>query len=222
VPKIRITPGLEFAVVTAAAFGLFIVISIAHLVAPRTGLGLADAGLWRIVLYEGVMLVALGAFLRARGWTFGRISEISRWYDILIGIGMAVAVHYLYFMAWYLLADVAPHLLETAVGARSAGRSLTPAIAVLNAVVTGFYEEAFVVGYVITALKDRWGSTLALNASVVIRLLYHLHLGVAGILMIVPMGLMFGYWYTHTRRLWPLVIAHTVLGLFSLMPFVKF
>lgn len=221
-PKITITPALEFAIVTIAAFGLFVAVSVARLVAPGGGLGLADAGLWRIIAYESVMLIALGLFLGRRGWRFARISDASRWYDILIGIGLAVAVHYVYFMLWYVLADAAPGLLEGASSARGAGASLSPAVAILNVALTGFYEELFVVGYVITALKDRWGPIVALNASVIIRLLYHVHQGVPGILMIVPMGLMFGYWYTHTRRLWPLIIAHTALGLFSVMQYVKF
>ncbi|MDE2183379.1 MAG: CPBP family intramembrane metalloprotease [Alphaproteobacteria bacterium] len=220
--KLRMTPGLEFAVVVTGAFGLFIAISLLAFLHPRKGLLLADVSLLRITIFEGVMLVVLGLFLRRRGWTLARLTASSRWYDIFVAIALAVAAHYAYFAAWYAVADITPALLRIAGDTRIGGSRLMPAVIVANAVVNGLYEEVFVTAYVITALKERIGVTLALNVSVAIRLLYHLNLGVAGILMIIPMGLIFGYWYVRTHRLWPLVISHTGLVLFSLFHFAKF
>ena len=39
---------------------------------------------------------------------------------------------------------------------------------------------------------------------------------VVGVLGIVPMALLFAYWYAHTRRLWPLIVAHAILDLVGL------
>ena len=52
---------------------------------------------------------------------------------------------------------------------------------------------------------------VAINVSVVVRLLYHLYQGPIGVLTIVPMGLLYGYLYSRTRQLWPLVVAHVLL-----------
>ncbi len=52
---------------------------------------------------------------------------------------------------------------------------------------------------------------MAVNVSAVIRLSYHLYQGVAGVLAIVPLGLLFGFWFARTRQLWPLIVAHAIL-----------
>ena len=51
----------------------------------------------------------------------------------------------------------------------------------------------------------------AVNISAAIRLSYHLYQGVAGVLALVPIGLLFGIWFARTRRLWPLIVAHAIL-----------
>jgi membrane protease YdiL (CAAX protease family) len=57
---------------------------------------------------------------------------------------------------------------------------------------------------------------VAINTSVVVRLLYHLYQGPIGIMTIVPMGLLYGYVYSRTRQLWPLVVAHVLVDLIGL------
>jgi membrane protease YdiL (CAAX protease family) len=86
----------------------------------------------------------------------------------------------------------------------------------LVSVVNGIFEEMFVAGYIITALTERRGMWVAINASVVVRLLYHLYQGPIGVLTIVPMGLLYGYVYSRTRQLWPLVVAHVLVDIIGL------
>jgi membrane protease YdiL (CAAX protease family) len=57
---------------------------------------------------------------------------------------------------------------------------------------------------------------VAINTSVVVRLLYHLYQGPIGIMTAVPMGLLYGYVYSRTRQLWPLVVAHMLMDLIPL------
>jgi membrane protease YdiL (CAAX protease family) len=42
------------------------------------------------------------------------------------------------------------------------------------------FEELFVCGYVITALKERFGTTAAINVSAGIRVFYHFYQGALG------------------------------------------
>jgi CAAX protease family protein len=51
----------------------------------------------------------------------------------------------------------------------------------------------------------------AVNISAAIRLSYHFYQGVAGVLAVVPLGLLFGFWFARTRQLWPLIVAHAIL-----------
>jgi hypothetical protein len=53
--------------------------------------------------------------------------------------------------------------------------------------------------------------TTAINTSAGIRLSYHLYQGVAGVLNLVPTGLLFAIWFARTRQLWPLIVAHAIL-----------
>jgi membrane protease YdiL (CAAX protease family) len=82
--------------------------------------------------------------------------------------------------------------------------------------VNGIFEELFVAGYIITAITPRRGMWTAINVSVVVRLLYHLYQGPIGVLTIVPMGLLYGYLYSRTRQLWPLIVAHVLLDIVAL------
>jgi membrane protease YdiL (CAAX protease family) len=86
----------------------------------------------------------------------------------------------------------------------------------LVSVVNGIFEELFVAGYIITALVARRGMWMAINVSVVVRLLYHLYQGPIGIMTVVPMGLLYGYVYSRTRQLWPLMVAHVILDVIGL------
>lgn len=56
----------------------------------------------------------------------------------------------------------------------------------------------------------------AVNISAAIRLSYHLYQGVAGVLSVVPMGLLFAIWFARTRQLWPLIVAHAIVDFIGL------
>jgi membrane protease YdiL (CAAX protease family) len=73
-------------------------------------------------------------------------------------------------------------------------------------------EELIVVGYLFTRLKQLgWGRWQIILSAAVLRGSYHLYQGWPSALGNVVMGLVFGYWFHRTRRVMPLVVAHTVL-----------
>jgi membrane protease YdiL (CAAX protease family) len=75
-----------------------------------------------------------------------------------------------------------------------------------------FAEEILVVGYLITRLR-RLGlrENASLVGSAVLRGSYHFYQGFGGFAGNLVMGLVFGRIWQRTNRLWPLVIAHTLL-----------
>ena len=103
---------------------------------------------------------------------------------------------------------------------------VAPGIPLLTAASVVFvnpvFEEVFVAGYTMTVLKDTRGKSFAFNASVAIRLLYHLYQGVLGVITIIPFGLILAFWYMRTGKLWPLIVAHAVLDAVGLIQLVKF
>jgi membrane protease YdiL (CAAX protease family) len=91
---------------------------------------------------------------------------------------------------------------------------------VLVAFADGWAEEIIVVGYLLTRLGQLGvGARAALVCSSLLRGTYHLYQGFGAGLGNVAMGLVFGYAWQRTGRLWPLVIAH---GLIDTVTFVGY
>jgi membrane protease YdiL (CAAX protease family) len=83
---------------------------------------------------------------------------------------------------------------------------------VLVAFADGWAEEIIVVGYLLTRLGQLGvGARAALVCSSLLRGTYHLYQGFGAGLGNVAMGLVFGYAWQRTGRLWPLVIAHGII-----------
>lgn len=93
-------------------------------------------------------------------------------------------------------------------------------VLILAAFANGFAEEVVVVGYLITRLRQLGLSqNRAIVASSVLRGLYHLYQGFGAGLGNLVMGMVFGYAWCRSGRLWPLVIAH---GLIDTVAFVGY
>lgn len=93
-------------------------------------------------------------------------------------------------------------------------------ILIAAAFANGFAEEVVVVGYLITRLRQLGLSEpKAIAATSLLRALYHLYQGFGAGLGNLVMGLIFGYAWCRTGRLWPLIIAH---GLIDSVAFVGY
>ena len=109
-------------------------------------------------------------------------------------------------------------------GAHAAGLNLAVAPSVLNdtwwrtpvlvlaAIENGFLEEVLVVGYLLTRLQQlRVNPWAALGISAVLRGSYHLYQGFGGFVGNAIMGVVFALVFLRTRRVGPLIVAHTLL-----------
>ena len=219
----RLPPGVEFLVVVCGAFGMPIFSSILSLgagagAAPGAGgLVFNDAVLIGIVVFEVVQAAFLIWFLQVRGWTLEKIGLRITWR----GTGMG----WLLLLGTYVVAMVAQHLASMALPAQmQAGVERYPVsdpdvnmqLVFIASTVNGMFEEIFVAGYIITALREARGVWTAVNVSTVVRLLYHLYQGPIGVVTIVPMGLLYGFVYARTRQLWPLMFAHVLIDIIGL------
>lgn len=73
-------------------------------------------------------------------------------------------------------------------------------------------EEVLMVGYLFTRWAQAgWSVWTIILTSALIRGSYHLYQGFGGLVGNVVMGIFLGWVYTRTRRVMPLVIAHTLL-----------
>lgn len=88
----------------------------------------------------------------------------------------------------------------------------TVPVLVLSALRAGVTEEVIVVGYLFARLRDLgWRTWPIILVSAVLRGSYHLYQGFGAFVGNVAMGILFGWIYTRTGRVLPLVIAHILI-----------
>jgi membrane protease YdiL (CAAX protease family) len=89
-------------------------------------------------------------------------------------------------------------------------------ILVLSGIQNGLYEEVIMIGFLLTRFRQlKWRPWTAILVSAAIRGAYHTYQGAGGFLGNFIMGALFGYWFTRTKRVLPLVIAHSVIDIVS-------
>ncbi len=82
----------------------------------------------------------------------------------------------------------------------------------LAAFMNGFLEETVMIGYLFTRWRQAgWHLGAILVTSAGIRGAYHLYQGFGGFVSNLVFGLLLGWLYHRTRRLWPPVIVHTMI-----------
>lgn len=85
-------------------------------------------------------------------------------------------------------------------------------VLVLASVQNAVLEEVIMVGYLFTRWTQAgWSTWTVILTSALVRGSYHLYQGFGGFVGNIAMGLILGWVYTRTRRVMPLVIAHTLL-----------
>ncbi|MFC6019282.1 CPBP family intramembrane glutamic endopeptidase [Plantactinospora solaniradicis] len=85
-------------------------------------------------------------------------------------------------------------------------------VLVLSAAQNAILEEVVVVGYLMTRLREMsWRIGAVIAASALLRGSYHLYQGFGAFLGNAVMGVVFGLFFLRTKRVLPLVVAHTLL-----------
>ena len=103
-------------------------------------------------------------------------------------------------------------LNTTIAAANLASAWWTVPVLVLAAAQNAVLEEAVMVGYLFKRWGQAgWGRWQIILTSAVIRGTYHLYQGFGGFVGNIAMGIVFGWWYTRSKRVMPLVVAHTIL-----------
>ncbi len=142
-------------------------------------------------------------------------------FDLLWGMGLAAVVGLPGIALYGLgrLLGITAHIIP----APDTSYWWTVPVLVLAAFQNALLEEVIVVGYLMTRLRQigchSWPTIVAAAA---LRASYHLYQGVGPGIGNFAMGLVFGYWFTRTKRILPLVIAHTILDVFAFVGYLLF
>lgn len=94
-------------------------------------------------------------------------------------------------------------------------------VLLLAALQNAVLEEIVMVGYLLTRWRQAGvGTWVAVAGSALVRGSYHLYQGFGGFLGNLAMGLLFGWVFTRTRRVGPLVAAHALLDVVAFVGYL--
>lgn len=217
-----LSPRGEFIVVVIVAWAPSIVASISVALTARPSDPLfVETDFTFLVIEELIIMTGLAIFLHARGWTLERIGLGPTGTETITGVGLAIVTYTVNLVVWFVAAISSPSVQQAGAVANTVDGRINPLSGIAVSIVNPIFEEVFLCGYLITALKDRFGTWTAINVSVGIRLLCHLYQGVVGVLFIVPIGLIFAGYFVRQGRLWPLIVAHILFDFFALVSFFR-
>jgi uncharacterized protein len=219
---------IEIAVVLAVTFGLSAYSALLNLIESvllglagqvvalnprRSPFDLIDLGLNLAWVFQLLAWGALALYLLWRSG-FGPATiglGRPRWRpDLVGGLGLALVIG---------LPGLALYQIARVLGMNA---SVEPAelydtwwripVLLVTAFANGWAEEIIVVGFLLTRLNQlRVSPVRAVVVSSVLRGVYHLYQGFGAGLGNLAMGLVFGYVYVRTGRLWPLIVAHALI-----------
>lgn len=193
-------------IVAAICFGLFVFWSTQAMLAGFPAAEFSDAD----NVFGMALEIALGGcalwYLHVRKFDTRSLYPRPQWGGAAQGAGLyAVAL----LLGWLAAMPFAGDDGEPAMVAFSfANVSLASTVAF--AMVNGVFEEVFLLGVLLRGLKGH-GVVFAAGFSLLVRLLYHLYQGPAGVIAVLVFGLVLTVFYLRTGRLWPVVFAH-ILG----------
>lgn len=215
----KISPRAEFAIVIVVAFGLSMLGSVLSMFTPSASAPISEAHLQSLLIYEAIVIIVLSGFLSMRGWRLRQLGFMPTIRDTGIGVGLAFVAYLSYAAIWYLSSSLVHGLEEQASSLVTPNLGVTTVLAV--SVLNPIFEEVFVCGYIVTALRKTHSISFAINVSIGIRLIYHLYQGSVGVVSIIPLGFIFAYWFARTGRLWPVVISHAIFDFAGLVFYVR-
>jgi membrane protease YdiL (CAAX protease family) len=166
-------------------------------------------------IFFALVPALLAVHLLGRGaWTALGLDRSRPRFDALAGVVLALVIG---------VPGLGLYLLAHALGVNA---TVVPAalphvwwavpVLVLSAAQNAVLEEIVVVGYLLTRLRALgWRAWTAVGASALLRGSYHLYQGFGAFVGNALMGVVFGLFFVRTRRVLPLVVAHTLLDVVS-------
>jgi membrane protease YdiL (CAAX protease family) len=142
--------------------------------------------------------------LRNRGWKWSDFAIYASRGSTILGAILAAII----LVVWL--------LLEAIIGKAGTVSTAGPAAIVIGSLVNPVFEEMLVLGYVVQALRKRFGLTTAFNVSLALRVLYHLYEGPLAVIPLAFFGLVMTLVYVRMGRLWPCIVAHGILDFVGL------
>ena len=211
------SPRLELLIVVLVAFSYFSISSLFSLFSKHRKVLITGEDLILLLVYEITVLLVLGWFLKKRGWTLTRFGGMPSWKSTVMGAGLIPTVYVIYALIWIAVTSLFPEIQSVIQSKFASISAISLWIIILISIINPIFEEIFVCGYIIHFLKRSNSLWIAVIVSTSIRTLYHLYQPIQGVVFIISLGLVFGFFYAKTNRLWSVVAAHAFFDLYGLL-----
>lgn len=190
-------------------FGWFMLGSVQAVLAWRpgsdAGTGFSNAGFDAMLVVELVLAAVALTVLAARHYPVQTLWPRASWRGALEGAGLYLCVVALCQLGALLVPQEAGRPLAEILEKTSVSWSSVIPISLVN----GTYEEVFLLGYLMRGLR-RHGASTAIGITVLVRMLYHMYQGPAGVVSVALCGIVFGLYYQRRGQLFPVVLAHII------------
>jgi membrane protease YdiL (CAAX protease family) len=213
----NLSPPAEFVLVVLVCFwwgiGGSIVAMLSRFRGVRSSAPFTDRGALTLVILELSSLAVTFWIARIRGWSFRSFGLRPTWRSTAAGVLLLVAL----VSARYVGALLANAISPGAVRLLPVASHVSVPVLILTLAINPVFEEMIETAYFVRSL-ERYGMWVAVLTSALFRTFLHAHLGVNAIVVVFPIGLIFGFVYWRRRQLWPLVVAHALFDLYALFP----
>ena len=208
----KLTPKFELFIVMILGFGLFIYSSTRGFFVVNSSYNhswtykFTSQGNFSLVIYETIALLVILYILKIRNWTLSDFNLEFTFKLIWIGI-LLIFIRNIIGNIGYKLLELVNVIDKSSTEHVQFGLESNWISISLIIIINSIYEEVLLIGYFFKRL-EKYHPVIVIGFSMLIRLSYHTYQGWMSLFSIIPLGLVFGYYYYKYKKLWPLIIAH--------------
>ncbi|MFL5562025.1 MAG: CPBP family intramembrane glutamic endopeptidase [Gemmatimonadaceae bacterium] len=159
---------------------------------------------------EGVFALLFIPWLWWRGWRGDALTAPSGPLDVPRGIVLWFGSYLALGLVFGAVALVKKDIADPPVKV-----NLSDAVIVSVSILNAVFEEFLWLAYGVTALAKRIGLRRACIASVALRTGIHVYEGPLAVLGVLPIGIVFTWYFARTKRVWPVIVAHALQDAFA-------
>jgi membrane protease YdiL (CAAX protease family) len=196
--------------IVLVCFGWFIVGSLeaASSWRPGSAAGFNDNSFDGTLASEVILATMAILLLWGRRYPLHTLYPQPSWRGVLDGVIVCVCA----LLGHNLVVLLLPQYATTPIAEMLASTTVSWSSTIPLMVVNGFYEEVFLLGYLMRGLR-RYGASTSLGIALFVRMLYHTYQGPAGVVSVMAVGLVFGLYFQRKGQLFPVVLAHIAIDL---------
>jgi len=197
---------MEYVIIQATAFGLFILFSISAVFSSNWGKEhvFTNSSLINILSIEVFTGSIALIILRIRGWKATDFDLKFKNKYFSHGIILFLVTLASFRLTSYILAFFCPNfsfIFRT--------ENVTAFVVLLTVIINPLFEEFFVSVYPSEVLAKHHGMFFTISLCAFVRFTYHLYQGPISTTILI-LGIINTYTYLKWRKIWPLVIAHSI------------